>query len=219
MKKYPANYKDKFGKEETQIYSDGSTLYITLRGIKFEGIDFESLEGQIDKSKFEYVIYENGLSCLTNFELTFIIPVNIVWNGKEITEHLAVFVATENNHSVVRLKLETKFRTFVNEKEYSDFESAIVGIQKKLPDNTKIKTCLSCKYSNYHPVGNGMLGGLICFKNLKEESQKIRSKNDLMKLLDKVVESKKVFNVQETFVCNDHEFVTNKDWVYKNWMP
>ena len=217
MKKYSVTYKDKFGKEETEIYSNGSILNISLRGIKFEGIDFESFEGTIDKNKFEYVLYENGSAYLTNYELIIVIPINIVRNGKELIGNIMAFIAIEHNRSVVRLKLESGFGTFENEKEYGDFEGAIIEIQKKLPDNTKIKTCLSCKYSNYHPVGNGMFGELYCFKNLKEETKKICNKNDLMDIWDKGMESKKIFNVQEIFVCNDHKFVNRNDWVYKNW--
>ncbi len=115
------------------------------------------------------------------------------------------------------MELDTEFGTFVNEKKYSDFESAIIGIQKRLPDNTKIKTCLSCRFSNYNPLGNGMFGDLNCFKNLKEDIKNIRSKRDLIEILDKGMDSAKIFNVQETFVYNEHQFVTEDDWVYKNW--
>ena len=34
---------------------------------------------------------------------------------------------------------------------------------------------------------------------------------------DKGMEYKKTFNVQETFVCGDHKFITKNDWVYKDW--
>ncbi|GGG52442.1 DUF6304 family protein [Bizionia arctica] len=217
MKIYSAKYKDKFGELETKIYSDGSSLNLTLRGIQFEGTDFEGLEGIVDESKFEYVLYENGIGDLTNFELMAVIPVNIVRNKKEIIGNLETFIATGNNNSVVRLKLETEYDTFLSEKEYGYFEDAIIGIQEKLPENTKIKTCLSCKYSNYHPIGNGMFGGLNCFKNLKEDVENVSGKSDLMVMWDKGMENKKTFNVQETFVCDDHKFVTKNDWVYKDW--
>ena len=61
-----------------------------------------------------------------------------------------------------------------------------------------------------------MFGGLNCFKNLKEDVEKICDKSDLMAMWDNGMENKKTFNVQETFVCDDHEFVTKNDWVYKN---
>jgi len=218
MKKYTAIYKDKFGEIETEIYSDGSDMYLILRDIKFEGSDFEGLEGDIDKSKFEYTIYKDGSGELTNFELTITIPIDIIWESKEIIGNLIAFVATGNKKSVVRLSLKTEFEIFADEKEYGYFENALIGIQKIMPKNTKIKTCLSCKYSNYHPVGNGMFGGLNCFKNLKEDVENVCNKTDLMNMWDKGFKNNKSFNVQEIFVCNSHKFVTKNDWVYKDWV-
>lgn len=218
MRKYSVKYKDKYGEIKTEIDTDGNTMNLTLRGIEFKGVDFEGLEGKIDESKFEYVIYENGIGDLTNFELTVAIPINIIWNGKEVIGNITAFVSTGNENSIVRLKLKTEFGIFEDEKEYGYFEDALLGIQKKLPKNTKIKTCLSCKYSNYHPVGNGMFGGLNCFRNLKKDVEKICDKSDLMNLWDKGVENNSTFNVQEVFVCNEHKFVTQNDWVYKDWI-
>jgi len=40
MRKYLVKYKDKFGEEKTEISSDGATMSLILRGIKFEGDDF-----------------------------------------------------------------------------------------------------------------------------------------------------------------------------------
>jgi len=217
MKKYQIKYKDSFGEEQTEIATDGSMLYFTLRGVEFEGIDFESLEGEVDIGNFQYEMYQDGSGYLTNFELIVIIPIDIVREGKEIIENLIAFVATGSGKSIVRLKLETEYGIVTGKKEYGYFEDAIIEIQKKLPKNTKIKTCLSCKYSNYHPVGNVMFGGLNCFKDVKEDLEKVYNKYDLMKIWDKGIENKDTFNVQETFVCEDHKFVTKHDWVYKNW--
>ena len=170
------------------------------------------------KSKFEYVIYENEIGDLTNFELTTVIPIDIVRNEKEIIGNMTAFIITGNSNSIVRLKLETEYGIFLDKKKYGYFEDAIIGIQKKLPENTKIKTCLSCKYSNYHPLGNGMFGGLNCFKDLKEDVEKLCNKSDLISMWDKGMKNSKAFNVQEIFVCVDHKFVTKNDWVYKSWI-
>ncbi|WP_159023309.1 DUF6304 family protein [Formosa sp. L2A11] len=217
MKIYSVKYKDTFGSLNTKIYSDGSILNLTLRGVHFKGYDFEALEGIVDKSKFEYAVYDNGVGVLTNFELTTEMPIDILDNGIVKTENLIAYIATGSNKSSVRLTLKTEHGIFLNKVEYDSFEDAILNIQNQLPENVKIKTCLSCKYSNYHPVGNGMFGGLNCFKNVKEDLEQVCNKSDLMHLWDKGLEENKTFNVQETNVCSSHKFVTKNNWVYKNW--
>jgi len=43
-------------------------------------------------------------------------------------------------------------------------------------------------------------------------------KQDLMELwTEEVVKSKKLFSVQETFNCSEHELPTKDDWFYKDW--
>ena len=62
-----------------------------------------------------------------------------------------------------------------------------------------------------------MFGGLNCFRDLKDEINKISNKGDLMNLWDKGYKEKTTFNVQEIFDCPEHEFETKSDWRYKDW--
>jgi hypothetical protein len=217
MRKYLVKYKDKFGKERTEISSDGRTMHLVLRGIEFEGSDFEMLEGKIDDNKFEYEKYQDCLGDLTNFELEVNFPIRIVWDKTDTIESLTAFIRTGKEvETSVFLMLRTKFGIFRNTKNYGWFEEALIEIQNSLPENTHIKTCLSCKYSSYHPLGNGMFGGLKCFKNLKLETDTIRSKDDLMNLWDKGCKEKTIFNTQEVFDCPEHQFISKSDWMYKD---
>ena len=79
-------------------------------------------------------------------------------------------------------------------------------------------SCLSCRYSHYHPVGNGIFGYLYCFITLKEEVLKVTDKAELMKLWKhKHIENQTILNVQETFFCDKFEPIQRGDWCYKDW--
>jgi len=225
MRQYKIIYKDKFGEEETEIFSDGSIMYVTLRGIKFEGSDFESFKGEVDKSKFDYEMFQDDFRELTNFIMEVIFPIKIEDKNKIITEEIKFTIEVGKEleikglDSIVnKIELNTSFRNFISTKKVEWFEDAIIEIQNMLPKKMQIKTCLSCKYSNYHPVGNGMFGSLYCFKKIKKELSTIRDKYDLMSLMtNEAVENEEIFNVQEIFDCSEHQFITKNDWTYKDW--
>ncbi|WP_299677016.1 DUF6304 family protein [uncultured Tenacibaculum sp.] len=225
MRKYSVIYKDKFGEEETEITSDGSTMFLTLRNIDFEGSDFESLEGKIDTNKFQYEMYQNGLGDLTNFIMEVTIPIKISHEEKIQTEKIRFIVEVGEdldfnslNPILYTVELNTSYGKFTSKRKIDWFENSIIEIQNLLPNRTQIKTCLSCKYANYHPVGNGMFGSLYCFKKMKKKLKAIKDKHDLMDLwTEEAVKNNDIFNVQEVFDCSEHEFITPQDWTYKDW--
>lgn len=215
MRKYPTLYQDKFGKETSEFSSNGSDLYITLRGIEFEGGCFEALEGKIDKSKFEYVEFqgEENFGDLKNCKFKVIFPAKFIVSNEEKIGSLKAEIQLEHKEDYgVKLLFQFKSIQISNSKSYGHFESAIIEIQKKLPNNFKLKNCLSCKYSHYHPLGNGLFGDLYCFKKIKGKTKKIINKETLFSAWDK-----NVFNTQETYDCEDHKFVESNKWYYKDW--
>lgn len=225
MRKYPIKYSDKFGTEEGEIHSDGSSMYLTLRGIQFEGSDFEGLEGEVDESKFQYQLYKDGSGDLFNFRMEIQFHISLQHENKVISAPMKFEIEVgeelefDGLESIVTtVELATSFGKFQSNKKVEWFEEAIIEIQNKLPNNTRIKSCLNCKYSNYHPVGNGMYGSLYCFKKLKSKVSDIQNKDDLMDLwTPEAVKKNDIFNVQETFDCSEHQFITKQDWTYKDW--
>ena len=220
MRRYKTIYSDKYGTEKAEIQSDGSEMKITLRGIDFEGTCFEILEGEIDKEKFDYQEYEGNenLGDLINGKFQVEIPIKLIDDGQEITKTLHAEIQTEKNddHGVF-LQLQLNETTISNSKKFGWFEGALIYIQKQLPENVKIKTCLSCKYSHYSPFGSAMFGSLHCFKKLKERTSEINDKISLFDIWEIAHNENKLFTVQETFDCEEHEFVGENDWVYKDW--
>ncbi|MFD2562863.1 DUF6304 family protein [Aquimarina rubra] len=228
MREYPATYQDKRGTEEIIIKSDGSDMYFTLRGIDFEGTDFEMLTAEeIDDSKFDYEMFADGSGDVTNFKLTITIPTQFYnsLSNQIFTENLVAHIEVGETTTIdgldselTSLLLTTSFGEFKVEKKLEWMEDALIALQDQLPPNIYLKTCLSCKYSNYHPVGNGMFGGLCCFKNYKAELRQMNDKHDLMNLwTEESVKNESLFFVQETFDCPEHRLPTEDDWYYKSW--
>lgn len=59
---------------------------------------------------------------------------------------------------------------------------------------------MSCAFSDYHPVGNGLFGCLACFRDNKQQYLAAQDKYALMNLWDTHTEY-----VQETYHCDEFE--------------
>ncbi|WP_338793975.1 DUF6304 family protein [Bernardetia sp. MNP-M8] len=224
---YPIIYKDKFGEEKAKITTFGTTLHIKLRDTRFEGQCFETLEisefDNQENDKFEWEKCQDSSKILTNFEIKVKFQIQLAIEHNQQMEEMIAQISTGNEKGTnVFLELKTDFGDFKNTKNYDSFEDALLEMQSVLPKNIKIKTCVSCKFSNYHPIGNGMFGGLYCFKKLAHQVDKIVDKRSLLHCFDKEFakdeEKQKIFNVQETFDCLDHRFPKKSNWTYKNWI-
>lgn len=224
---YPTIYKDKFGEEKNKIITFGSKIHIVLRDTRFEGQCFETLEisefDNQENDKFEWEKCQDGSKVLTNFEMKVNFQMQLAVEHNPQMEEMIAQISTGNEKGTnIFLELKTDLENFKNTRNYDSFEDAMIEIQSFLPQNTKIKTCLSCKFSNYHPIGNGMFGALYCFKKLADKADKIVDKHSLLHFFDKEFtkkeEKQKIFNVQETFDCLDHRFSKYYDWSYKSWV-
>lgn len=228
MKIYTATYQDKRGAEEVIFKSNGSELYTTIRGVNFSGGDFEQLTAdKIDETLFDYEMFADGSGDITNFQLKITFPIQLYnsLTNQVSTENLKALIVVGEyttieglDHELNGLILTTSFGEFVVQKKLEWMEDALIMLQNQLPKHIYIKTCLSCKFSNYHPVGNGMFGSMCCFKNFKNELEQVSSKYDLMDLwTDERIKNQSLFFVQETFYCDEHQLLTENDWVYKSW--
>lgn len=220
MKKYKAIYRDKHGTEISEFQSNGSELKIELRGIEFSGNCFEELEGKIDENKFDYVEYEGvkDRGDLTDCKFNLEIPLSVVRGEKEINKILQTEVQLgESENYGITIKIESEKEFISTSRSFGYFEDAIIDIQNQLPNEERLKCCLSCKFSHYNPYGNGMFGYLFCFKKIKEKTNQVEDKDSLFDLWKTADKENKIFCVQEVHVCEEHEFITNKDWNYSNW--
>ncbi len=80
------------------------------------------------------------------------------------------------------------------------FEDELLEIQKQLPSGTCMRACINCLYSDYSPYGHGLFGSMMCFRNLKTEYLRVKSKSDFWGVHDRYEEM-----VQETYFCDEFE--------------
>jgi len=224
MRKYKAIYTDTFGVENIEISSDGSIMHLPLRGVIFDGVDFELLTGdKVEGNKFHYEIANENDHFLTNFRIKVTFPIHIEHQQKVTTEQIIFTILVGDQDGIQgqesignTVVLNTSFGQFTST-AMVDFEDSLIEIQNKLPKGTDIKACVSCKYSTYNPFGNVSFGDLSCFRNIKERLHKIEDKHSLLEVWDKAYKEGKTFKVQEIFICPEHEYQTKADWMYKSW--
>lgn len=80
------------------------------------------------------------------------------------------------------------------------FEIALQKLSRLLPLGVRMRSCLFCQYGDYSPYGNPSFGGMMCFRNMKDEYNRVRGKSDFLSLHGPIVQ-----DVQETYLCSEFE--------------
>jgi hypothetical protein len=103
---------------------------------------------------------------------------------------------------------------YANINTYIGMEDLLINLQDTLPKYIKMQSCLFCRYSHYNVAGNDNFGDLNCFKHCKEKCGSVKSKNDIIDLLDEEYTSSA--KVEETYFCNDFAAIRKQDHEYKS---
>ncbi|MFZ2521074.1 MAG: DUF6304 family protein [Anaerolineae bacterium] len=220
---YPAKYRDSLGEEITTIQNDGKLLRMEIREVAFVGEDFDSLEpttfDEEQKELFDFVsvfiathvtgnIPDAGREAymLSNYQLECEIPLVVVVGNEEREAQLYVQLDLRNQDVrgdtplLLRLSYDTKSVT--SSGRHSFFDSELSDIQRSLPTDVFIKTCISCRYADFGPY-QGTFGALGCYRNNKEEYLQMKAswtpekKWDLLKTITE--------SVQETYLCSEFQ--------------
>ncbi len=204
---YQARFTDAHGTEKTTITNDGSTLRMVLRGVTFEDTLFDSFEpvNNADPSLLAQFDFSGNELCSCRIECE--IPIPIVADGKEsvgvlhCTIDLGAPCGTGGFETeVLSIVLNYDGMQYPSRGTSGWFEDELLDIQKTLPPRTFMKACINCLYSDYSPYGHSMFGCMMCFRNLKQEYLKVKSKDDFWSVHDRYERS-----VQETYVCPEFE--------------
>jgi Family of unknown function (DUF6304) len=165
--RYPARYKDRSGEEPTSIRNDGKMLSVTIRGVEFQGSDFDALEptpGTGPDLLSSFTLQQNALcSCVIDVE----IPVPVV-TPQGVTEgvlaaHLELGDPAPNggiDREYLSLRLGLGERVLTSRGWSGWFEDELADLQKQMPEGTYLKACITCALSDYSPLGHGLFGGL-----------------------------------------------------------
>jgi hypothetical protein len=209
---YSARYKDRFGEENTTILNDGVTLTMMVRGVRFQGSDFDSFEPQDvpDPAQLSSFTFLHESLCLCVIEADISVPV-VVPTG--IVDCLLTFQLElgeplptgQMDRERLKLSLKVNEQTYCSEGKSGWFEDEMLDLQGKLPPGTFMKACINCAFSDYSPYGHGLFGNLICFRANKRGYLGLPSGEDFSKdayfdVMETVSEM-----VQETYLCPEFE--------------
>jgi hypothetical protein len=201
---YPAKYKDRFGEETTVIQNDGKLLTMVVRGVEFQGTDWDSMEPKgHPESVGNGLILQRGSLCSCKIRVAMPVPVVV----GDTTESGILEIELELGDPLpngcldresLKLRLRVCNQVFLSlgRSGAGWFEEELLDLQRQLPGSAYIKACINCAYSDYSPYGHGNFGCLACFRDNREGYGKVASKRDLLNLWHTMTEY-----VQETFVC------------------
>ena len=203
MNSYLATYTDVHGDEPTKIINDGKTLRMVVRGVEFSGSDFDSLGPPeiIASEQLQAFPIHNDALCSCRIECQ--MPIAIDDNGLQANGELFVQLSLGDpapngalDSEKLSIVLDFDGRTYVGPGTSGWFEDELLGIQAGLPHGVFMKCCINCLYSDYSPYGHGLFGCMMCFRNIKAEYVKVKTKADFWSVHDRYDRW-----VQETYLC------------------
>lgn len=116
----------------------------------------------------------------------------------------------ETNHTEYKLTL--KFKEIAIHVEESSLEYAIKNVQKALPNNISILSCMSCRHGNFNPYGD-LENEIFCLKDIT-----IRSKQDVIEMFETGEEEMQQRVRELLFYCQDYQRISKKEkYTYNDW--
>jgi len=208
MFQYSAKYIDINGVEQTTIYNDSQNLRLTIKGVEFSGPAFDMLEPADDATAEEKAPFSFSHDCLCSCRIELRMPILISHENKRIDGSLSIKIVLGDvmpngglDRETIELILEYEDYSFVSSGQSGGFfEYELLDIQRQLPNGDFILACINCLYSDYSPYGHASFGGMMCFRNLKTEYLKVKSKDDFWSVHDRYDRF-----VQETYLCPEFE--------------
>jgi len=208
---WPTTYTNRYGQETTTLESDGTSLYMVLRGTLFEGSSFTSLCPKNEEdiptlgSTFPLSRFGELHACVFACELPLSLMVRGATEPGKLLVHFEVFDETRFLPRQAAwdmwLELHVGDNTFRSSHGFFDFEERLNEIQAHLPKDTYLQACIHCAFSDYSPAGHGEFGDLWCFRSNKQGYRNVTSKWDLFRLMSQAQPEA----VQETYLCPEFE--------------
>lgn len=199
-----AVYSDARGTTPVVIENDGHLLTTTIRGVAFEGTDFDSLTAATNAT--ELTLSSHGDLC--DCTLVVDIPVRLKTPGG--VRFATVKARIElGKPDTVRGGIDSEWVTLeMSEPEFQIttpgrsgwFEDELLSLSAQLPFGFFLLTCITCGLSDYSPYGHGSFGYLACFRHAKADYRAVRSKMGIFALWNRMTEY-----VQETHYCDEFE--------------
>jgi len=198
-------YKDHLGEISGTMTNDGHNVSVVLGLWEFSGTEFSDLKLQSPAVLPDRFRFHHNTLCDCTFD--FKMPILLNDKHQVIQAELSIVVKLGKPDNRGGLDREDYKITLIyaGEQVHSSgksgwFEDELLEIQKQMPKNVFIKSCINCQFSDYSPYGHSAFGAMLCFRNLKQEYNKVRTKRDFLDLHNRYDRF-----VQETFICDEFE--------------
>lgn len=197
----PARYLDAHGELCGTLHNDGKWLTLKLGEVSFSGLSFDSLSPDAplpDDSRFQLqhdVLCQCTLYCVLPLALRSTEGLHAA--QLEIVQHLGKPASNGGlDRADLQLYLHWQSQGWSSRPQRSDFEDALLDLQRQLPEGLHLHCCFGCQYGDYSVYGQGSFGSLMCFRDHKATYDQVRSKLDYRQQLDQFSAT-----VQETGLC------------------
>ena len=200
--KIHGEYRDGRGSEQIGFETDGTSLKTQIRGVVFEGVDFDGLTSS---EQSELFTYWQGDLC--ECKLILDVPIRLVTPEGLRQTVMKAEVGLGSPGAKGGLD-EVSVSASLTEPEFSIqspgdsgwFEDELLSLSNALPAGFGIQACITCGLSDYSPYGHGTFGSMACFRDAAEDYRQVGSKEDIFALWNRLTEY-----VQETHYCDQFE--------------
>jgi len=149
-------------------------------------------------------LFETHHSYLTNFSLSFDLPLKLqnVQTQESRSAHLKVNLEVDHRHVdpqqyqlTLLLSPQIQYKSAIMDSMHNCLQNLV----HQLPEHIEIKSCWSCCYSTFTPLGTSFFGGLGCFKG----NEKMKNRTDVRGIFQGW--AKRDRYVQENHLCSQWE--------------
>ena len=202
MPAMPGTYSDVHGTEAILIENDGRTLRTQIRGVWFEGTDFDGLTAQSDTNAFT-LLSGDVCDCTIKVDLPVRLHAPAGWRSAII--HAEIILGPPGPRGSIESEI---IKVAMHETEFDIttpgrsgwFEDELLILSAQLPPGFRLEACITCGLSDYSPYGHGCFGCLACFRDAKEDYRRVNSKQGIFAIWDRLTGY-----VQETYYCDQYE--------------
>jgi Family of unknown function (DUF6304) len=157
---------------ESAPYPRRYEFRVLVRGVEWIGGDFDCFQTWTPNSQVQELFGSEQHFGFDAGVLTGSLPVRLLKNGLAIEGHIE-FRFEQGASPGLQLSLKVDGGSF--EVEDYEFESALLRLEKLLPSAVEISACISCLYSDYSPMGQGV-SGMQCHRDNKAQYLSVTSK-------------------------------------------
>jgi hypothetical protein len=206
VKAYPVEYRDENGMVKTILYSYGTKLRVTLRGVQFEGDCLANFAPITETdlsllSQFPPHVLDRD-NWLEYFTMHITIPITVVTDEEQEEGAIVELEITPDPN------IYSVFLTFRQHQHHiRSLEYGLDPNHTQIPHIQYVKTCINCAYGTYNPLGNEDNWDMRCFRYDKTKYHRYLAQYGWKKAIFALIgdETFQDLQTQETYCCDEFE--------------